>query len=133
MEKKVYGIVLILLLFLIQSCTWMEFESTQIVVQSDTIQLEWDPPEVKNFDEGFIILYYRVYYRIHEMENWVLLDIIPAQDHPKYKIHHSELGNGSYDFAVRAVSAKSSYSSLHSSLDLTADPLGGWYVVWFRF
>jgi len=133
MKKVLFSFLIVLISLISYGCNFIEYEPSKIIVDSDTIQLEWDPPEVKSFDEGSTILYYRVYYRIHDVGRWVTLDIIPAQDHPKYEIHHSDFGNGAYDFAVRAVSASSRYSALHSSLDPSADPLGGWYVVWIRF
>jgi hypothetical protein len=41
------------------------------------------------------------------------------------------LGNGKFDFAVSAVNAAGKASSLHTSLDASAIPFGGWYIVWF--
>ena len=131
---KYFSLFFILLfsLFFIQNCQWIEYESAQVVVDSEYITLEWDPPDVnKNIDSP--VTAYRIYYRVHEMQYWTLIDVIPAEQYPKYKVYHSKLGNGVYDFAIRAVVSNGRISSLHSSLDLNADPLGGWYVVWMRF
>lgn len=62
---------------------------------------------------------------------WNLLVEIPATPHPALTIKHSDLGDGEYDFAVRAVNSNDVASSIHSSLDASANPFGGWYILWF--
>ena len=47
-------------------------------------------------------------------------------------IDHSDLGDGSYDFAVSSISEFGIESDLHTSLDYTAVPIGGWYILWVR-
>ena len=135
MHKFLYLLFVLLLFLLLQifhGCQLIENEPAQIVIDSEYIQLEWDPPSVNEKDVSPIVSY-RVYYRIHGMTNWRLLDVIPAEQNPTYTIYHSELGNGSYDFAVRAITSDNRVSNLHSSLDYAADPIGGWYIVWIRF
>ena len=128
-----FFVLLVFLFFLLfHGCQLIENEPAQIVIDSEYIQLEWDPPSINEKDVSPIVSY-RVYYRIHGMTNWKLLDIIPAEQNPTYTIYHSEFGNGSYDFAVSAMTSDYRFSNLHSSLDLNADPIGGWYIVWLRF
>jgi len=74
---------------------------------------------------------YRIYWRQHVSGDWNLLAEIPATPNPALSISHSELGNGKFDFAVSAVNAAGKASSLHTSLDASAIPFGGWYIVWF--
>ena len=135
MSKFLYLLFVLLLFLLFQifySCQWIEHEPVQIVIKSEYIQLEWNPPSVNEKDVSPIISYI-MYYRIHGMKEWRRLDLIPAEQNPTYTIYHSELGNGSYDFAVRAITSDNRVSNLHSSLDYAADPIGGWYIVWIRF
>ena len=130
---SLFFVFLLFLFFLIfYACQLIENEPAQIVIDSEYIQLEWDPPSVNEKDVSPIVSY-RVYYRLHGMTNWSLLDIIPAEQNPSYTIYHSKLGNGSFDFAVSAVTSDDRVSDLHSSLDYAADPIGGWYIVWLRF
>ena len=74
---------------------------------------------------------YRVYWRPHVSGVWNLLVEIPATPHPALTIKHSDLGDGEYDFAVRAVDTNGGVSGFHSSLDASAIPFGGWYILWF--
>ena len=116
-----------------QTCQWMEYEPSQRVIESEYIQLEWDPPPVNEQYDFLPVVSYKIYYRIHGMTDWILLDLIPAEQNPRYTVYHSELGNGSYDFAVSAVQISDLESQLHSSIDMSADPVGGWYIIWLRF
>jgi hypothetical protein len=74
---------------------------------------------------------YRIYWRQHGSGVWNLLAEIPVTPNPALSISHSELGNGDFDFAVSAVNMTGHESRLHSSLDASAIPFGGWYIVWF--
>ena len=116
-----------------QNCQWMEYEPSQRVIESEYIQLEWDPPPGDEENVLPPVVLYKIYYRVHGMEDWVVLDLIPAEQNPKYIVYHSDLGNGSYDFAVSAVQINDIESQLHSSLDISAAPIGGWYIMWLRF
>ncbi len=86
------------------------------------ITLAWDPP-------AGAIEKYRVYFRIHGTADWVQLAEIPAAPAPEYTVLHSALGSGEFDFGVVAVQS-GNQSSLHSSLDATANPTAGWYLKW---
>ncbi len=119
------------ILFILQNCTWSKFEPSQLIIESDHIDLEWDPPPPRE-SEVLPIVSYKIYYRIHGMPYWRLFDIVPASQFPKRTIYHSELGNGTFDFAVSAVLQDDRQSGIHSSLDLDADPTGGWYIIWVK-
>ncbi len=133
MKKYTFIIFIFLLLITFQSCQWMEYEPSQRVIESEYIQLEWDPPPGDEENVLPPVVLYKIYYRVHGMEDWVVLDLIPAEQNPKYIVYHSDLGNGSYDFAVSAVQINDIESQLHSSLDISAAPIGGWYIMWLRF
>ena len=133
MKKYTFIIFIFLLLVAFQNCQWMEYEPSQRVIESEYIQLEWDPPHGDEENALLPVVLYKIYYRVHGMEDWVVLDLIPAEQNPKYIVYHSDLGNGSYDFAVSAVQINDIESQLHSSLDISAVPIGGWYIMWLRF
>jgi hypothetical protein len=87
------------------------------------ITLEWDPPasSVKS---------YRIYYREHDAVLWIFLTEITATDEPQYSIDFAEMGPGTFDFGVSAVDYSDQESDIHTSLDITADPSTGWYLLW---
>ena len=120
------------LLLAFQGCEFTQFEPSGNIITAESIRIAWDPPIVTN-DTQVPVIAYKVYYRFHGMVDWILLDLITAEQNPGYTIYHREFGNGSYDFAVQSVSSDIRQSNLHSSLDFDADPLGGWYVIWMRF
>ena len=101
-----------------------------IRASSAAITLEWDPPEVQFPLPPLALSMYRIYWRQHLNGGWNFLAEIPATPHPAFLIKHSDLGDGDFDFAVGLVNSGGSVSILHSSLDSTAVPLGGWYLVW---
>ena len=78
------------------------------------------------------VVEYRVLYRTHGTVGWIERETIPAGSSPEYTFHHTDLGNGAFDFAVVAVDDEDNESEVHSSLDSTATPSSGWYVVWDR-
>jgi hypothetical protein len=121
--------ITLFVLFFFQACNWSRFEPTQLIVESDSILLEWDPPASIE-TQDLPVKAYKIYYRIHDMPCWSLLAVIPAERYPKHVIYHSEVGNGPFDFAVSAVILDNRESNRHTSLDLSADPVGGWYVLW---
>ena len=97
----------------------------------EKVTLTWDPP-LTGAIGALAPAAYRVYYRLHGVGSWSFLAEVPAGESPSCMVYHKDIGNGSWDFAVRAVTAAGSASLMHTSLDSTADPLSGWYVVWIR-
>ncbi len=115
---------LILFCIIIIGCQYSN-DPVQIISRTESITLEWDPPQLDIFVES-----YKIYYKKNYASIWVLIDEIPSNENPRYKIYHSNLGNGFYDFAVRAVDKDGRESSLHTSRDQNADPINGWYLLW---
>jgi hypothetical protein len=114
----------------IDSCSLPASGWFPIKVSSATITLQWDPPAMQFYPPSVSVAKYRIYWRPHTSGGWNLLAEIPATAHPALTIKHSQLSNGAFDFAVRSVNALGGSSSLHSSLDASATPFGGWYIVW---
>ena len=107
-------------------------ELTEINSKAEQIELSWDAP-TENVLGGLIELKsFKIYYRNHIDTEWILLEEISAEDGdlPNFIINHSDLGNGTYDFAVNAIDLNDLESQIHSSLDPTAEPATGWYLVW---
>jgi hypothetical protein len=99
-------------------------DDAEVKITSATqITLEWDPPasSVKS---------YRIYYREHDAVLWIFLTEITATDEPQYSIDFAEMGPGTFDFGVSAVDYSDQESDIHTSLDITADPSTGWYLLW---
>ena len=87
------------------------------------ITLAWDKPtgDVQS---------YRIYYREHGTSSWEYLDTVVGPDQTEFTVSYSALSKGSYDFAVTAVDSEDVESTLHTSLDSSADPDTGWYLSW---
>jgi hypothetical protein len=96
-----------------------------ITTDAEQITLAWDaPPEA--------VSSYDVYCRSHGTSSWQVMGSVSAVPQPEYTVLHSTLGNGEYDFAVIAVNDQGDRSDYHTSLDPTAQPDTGWYLVWYR-
>ena len=88
------------------------------------VTLAWDPPPSA-------VASYRVLFRIHDTTDWYsLTDELPAEPVPQLTVQHGDVGSGIFDFGVIAVNAESAESALHMSLETTAQPDTGWYLVW---
>lgn len=116
-------------LLLAPGCSIPTSGSFPVRSSSDTITLEWDPP-VRQFPSQAVVTRYCIYVRIHGSRQWRVFAQIPAASRPVLKISHADLGRGEYDFAVQSINETGQESQLHSSLDLQADPTGGWYLIW---
>ena len=88
------------------------------------ITLAWDaPPSAVDT--------YKLLFRVHGTQDWSLLqDNIPAAVPPEYTVLHEPALNGLWDFGVVAVDGMGEQSVVHNSLDVTADPDSGWYLLW---
>ena len=106
-------------------------ESVEYVVKSDRIVLAWDPPPSGSFGPTAPVKY-AVYYRPRGESDWVLLGEVDATESPEFTVWHEGLGNGLWEFGVRTMAAEGRTSLLHSSVDETASPFGGWHVHWIR-
>jgi len=107
-------------------------EPVQLIVKSNEVTLEWDPPALHLETGPMSISSYNVYYRVHNTETWNLIDTIDAVSYPSYTIQHSLVGDGLFDFSVSAVAENGEESNLHSSVDPNADPVGGWFLLWVK-
>lgn len=117
-----------LLLAMLSACSLPDFSLSNsgemIAIIADQATLQLDEP-------SGTIDHYTVCYRTHGSLNWIALADVPANPQPEYTVEHSVLGNGEFDFAVVAVDAAEQRSTYHSSLDITAEPQTGRYVLWF--
>lgn len=102
-----------------------EASQSEIRTSAERITLEWDP-------SASTVSSYELYFRIHGTTDWRLLGSTIAAARPEYTIQHSDMGNGEFDFAVAAVNGEGTRSDYHTSLDETATPDTGWYVIWRR-
>jgi hypothetical protein len=119
-----------LLLLGVTSCPFPSGGSAPIAISSESITLAWDPPATSFPLPPLAVASYRVYYRQHGSGRWIFLRETPASTHPQVSLKHSDFGDGSYDFAVSAVNSLGQQSILHTSLDASANPYGGWHIVW---
>ncbi|WP_319417155.1 fibronectin type III domain-containing protein [Marispirochaeta aestuarii] len=93
---------------------------TPYTVDGDSFTLAWNPSESED------LLGYNVYYRPHETETWLFLI---DSDEAQLEVTSAMLPGGDYEFAVSSYTATEE-SDLHTSLDETANPDTGWYLVW---
>ncbi len=101
-----------------------------ITVHSTYITLRWDPPAVRFTTPSLQVSKYRIYFRTHGIGSWQFIKEVPATGSPYLKLDHADFGNNSFDFAVSAVNESNIESTVHTSLDPTAYPYGGWFINW---
>jgi len=102
-----------------------------IEVTDENVTLAWDSPSEE-------VDFYRLSFRIHganppDSVAWYIIDDnISADPNPEYQVNR--VGSGPFDFGVVANYLNSGIeeSALHSSLDITAEPDTGWYLIWFE-
>ena len=104
----------------------------QVIHKSPSLTLQWDPPPDDFLNSPHEVTSYIIYYRDYQTPSWRVLDIIPASGKPEYTVRHEQLGDGAYVFAVQSISEDSGRSAIHTSLDASADPISGWYVLWVK-
>ena len=118
----------------LSGCGWLKLiafgEPMQILHKSADLTLAWDPPLTDIPNRPTEVEKYQIYCREHGTSYWRFLDNVLASPHPEYTVEHGLLGDGLYDFAIRAITQSGQASPLHSSLDSNADPVSGWYVFW---
>lgn len=112
-------------------CNFPAIGAPPIRAFSESIDLRWDPPAEQSLVPGTDVFCYYVYVRRHGIGGWRLIGQVPASASPGIKLLHSDFGNGAFDFAVSSATSKGSESRLHASSDVTADPTGGWYLLWY--
>ena len=134
MNKRILLVIIFALTVCMGGCNWLRRftmgESMEILHRSAELTLTWDPPLTDIHNNSMKVASYKIYYRHHGTSTWTFLDEISASSHPEYTVEHDRIGDGVYDFGVRAVTISGQASALHSSLDNSADPISGWYVFW---
>jgi len=102
-------------------------DPTRLTRVGDNIILGWE--EVTTDVSGNVehIDYYTIYYRVHGASDWIAYSEVVATNGT---VFHVDLGNGTWDFGVSATDFSGNESEIHSSLDMTAIPTGGWYLLW---
>jgi len=103
-----------------------------IVVTSETITLEWDPPLEQVPSSPIAARAYRVYFRHHNAAGWSSCGTVAATLNPRLVLRHEDFGNGSFDFAVSTVDGIDHESFLRSSLEPSTSADAGWYITWVR-
>ena len=109
------------------SCRLPTSGSAPIEVHSESITLHWQPADAAQVSS---IIAYRVSYRLHPAGGWVQIAEVPSSSAPELRVDHSLPGDGTFDFGVSAIGPSGVESALHISTDPSADPAGGWYLVW---
>ena len=129
-ESSVALSLAVAVLGLLGSCkaTITESGPIEIVIKSDRLLLEWDPPSSAGLAAD--PANYRIYHREPGSSGWNLLADISATNEPSFHIGTDILAYGRYEFAVSAVDIDKHASTLHTSIDHTAYPTTGWYVNW---
>jgi hypothetical protein len=128
---RLAALVTFVLILVLHGCGFPKTGAAPIQVSSNSLDLEWDPP----VDPGVLlpgqVLRYRVYSRHLDEGSWKYLKETAGKTF--VSITNAEVGgDGTYAFGVRSVSPDGVESPLHTSLDFSADPAGGWYVFWVK-
>jgi hypothetical protein len=100
-------------------------DPVDVLTEQPQVTLAWDPPTTT-------IEMYKMLFRAHGTNDWYLLGQIQAEPNPQYIINHVDVGNGIFDFGVIAANNQGQESVIHTSLDTTAQPDTGWYLVWHQ-
>ena len=121
----------ILLIFILSSCNY-PYTNEPILyhVNFHRLTLAWDPPANQSQYNPNNVVKYHLYYQRYGKRDWTFLAEVNAGENPEFTVQHDQLGNGLFNFAVSSVNTTNSESYRHSSLDVSADPISGWYVWW---
>jgi len=135
---KIKSFVKITLLFLFvltfsSSCRALfgtEAGPMEVFISGDYFMIAWDHRSAEYVYEEENTSYFKVYYREHGTLKWKFLSDYPHEEEPQFLISRNLLNFGVYDFGVSYVNKKGFESPMHSSLEVTASPVVGWYVNW---
>ncbi len=130
--SRVFVLSVFFFCLVLAACSLPTSGELPITVSSKTIILEWDPSPIEFSSPPLSSNIYRVYIRSHGFNVWSLIGEIPATANPSFTVNHADFGDGSYDFAVSSVNSLNRESHIHTSLDASAYPYGGWYIVWMK-
>ena len=108
----------------LQTCSLPEAPAAPLRITAQTLTLAWDPPEAW----GAMVRKYSLYFRQMNGSTWSKLGTSTST---AFEVSQKSVGgNGTYVFGVSAILPDGSESPMHSSLDFSANPAGGWYVFW---
>ena len=80
-------------------------DPAEVLSSEAQITLAWDPPPSA-------VDTYKLLFRIHDTQDWYLIEQITAEPSPQYTVLNDDLGNGMFDFGVKAVDSGSEESVL---------------------
>lgn len=124
---------LLALLISLFSCSLVPFKpsifSTQeVTVIQSRFMLDWDFKGIGLSEDEKKSVVYTVYAKKPNTLNWVPVGTsVPGRT--SFTVTPFMLSPGRYVFAVTAT-IHGQESSMHSSEDETADPIGGWHILW---
>lgn len=100
-------------------------DPSEVTISGDQVTLAWDPPPSS-------VEAYRLYFRIHDTAEWYTLsdEDLPAAPTPEYTLLHADIGSGMFDFGVKALDVEENESGMHISLETSAQPDSGWFLIW---
>lgn len=129
-KKVIFGFFISLLL-----CSCSFFQPTnaplELIVKGDHFSLAWDDTSWSISNNTGRAAAYRVYYRNHGDSSWkILKEMTASAGSTTLKVTNGDLGYGLYDFGVSALDDSGAESMIHSSTDMNADPVCGWYINW---
>jgi hypothetical protein len=131
-RARPFRLLAVLAVLALGACALPTSGHTPVIVTAESLTIAWDPPRVLFPAAPLAISFYKVYFSRHGAADWSCIGLVPASGNPTFTLDHSRLGDGTFDFAVRAVDGRGEESTLHSSLDASADPFGGWFIIWTR-
>ena len=129
-HERFFLIALLLALCILSQCSVVPSRGFPIMVYSQTITLAWDPPWGAMASEFSGLQGYNVYYKSHFGGWWMQIASVPIGEPTEVTISRDQIGDGEWDFAVSIMSVSGWESAFHTSLDDSADPVGGWYIIW---
>lgn len=94
------------------------------IIESDSVTIAWDAPP----DSTDSISSYELYARALSQKEWTVLEENIAST--QTVIYRTQLGTGTFELAVKSVSAEGEKSDYHKSTDMDAIPVGGWILEW---
>ena len=143
--RPLYLIMLFCMMAVASSCALatisaFKYSKETTIETDDGAAIGTDPEELFSVDNQITLAWdappsavdtYKVLLRVHDTQDWLLLqDNISAAAPLEYIVLHEPALNGVWDFGVVAVDDMSEESAVHNSLDVTADPNSGWYLIW---
>ncbi|NLE02999.1 MAG: hypothetical protein GX640_24275 [Fibrobacter sp.] len=99
-------------------------ELLMINSSADSVDIAWN--ETNDAIESFS---YDLFFRKMGDSTWAS---VATTKENKYTLHHSKIGNGFFEFAVKTKTENGIESKLHTSADTSTSLPGGWFLNWNR-